>query len=76
MVLLDDTQRWVTRDQRWWGLGSLGRAVVGSLGKEGNQRRFLQWGRSLMGEGIHGAVVLADFEKMVMQDGKTVDSDC
>ena len=26
-----------------------------------------------MGEGIYGAVVLADFDKMVMQDGRTVD---
>ena len=76
MVLLDDTQRWVTRDQRWWGLGSLGRAVVRSLGKVGKQPRCLQGGQILMGEGIYGAVVLADFEKMVMQDGKTVDSVC
>ena len=73
---VDDTQRRVTRNQRWRGLGSLGRAVVGSLGKVGKQRRFLQGGQILMGEGIYGAVVLADFEKMVMQDGKTFDIVC
>ena len=74
--MVDDTQRRGARNRRWRGLGSLGRAVVGSLGKVGNQRRSLQGGQSLMGEGIYGAVVLADFEKMVMQDGKTVDSVC
>ena len=74
--MVDDTQRRGARNQRGRGLGSLERAVVGSLGKVGKQRRSLQGGQILMGEGIYGAVVLADFEKMVMQDGKTVDSDC
>ena len=74
--MVDDTQRRGARSRRWLGLGSLGRAVVGILGKVGNQRRCLQGGRSLMGEGIYGAVVLADFDKMVMQDGKTVDIVC
>ena len=74
--MVDDTQRRGARSRRWQGLGSLGRAVVGILGKVGNQRRCLQGGRSLMGEGIYGAVVLADFDKMVMQDGKTVDLVC
>ena len=74
--MVDDTQRRVARNQRWQGLGSLGRAVVRSLGKVGKQPRCLQGGQILMGEGIYGAVVLADFEKMVMQDGKTVDSVC
>ena len=74
--MVDDTQRRGARNQRWQGLDSLGRAVVGSLGKVGNQRRCLQRGRSLMGEGIYGAVVFADFDKMVMQDGKTVDIVC
>ena len=75
-LMLDDTLRRAARSRRWRGLGSLGRAVVGSLGKVGNPRRFLQGGRSLMGEGIYGAVGLADFDKMVMQDGKTVDIVC
>ena len=74
--MVDDTQRRGARSRRWRGLGSLGRAVVGSLGKVGNQRRCLHGGRSLMGEGIYGAVVLVDFDKMVMQDGKTVDIVC
>ena len=74
--MVDDTQRRGARNRRWRGLGSLGRAVVGSLGKVGNQRRFLQGGRSLMGERIYGAVGLADFDKMVVQDGKTADIDC
>ena len=73
---VDDTQRRGTRNQRWRGLGSLGRAVVGSLGKVGKQRRFLQGGQILMGEGIYGAVVLADFDEMVMQDGGTADIGC
>ena len=74
--MVDDTLRRGVRNRRWRGLGSLGRAVVGSLGRVGKQRRCLQGGQILMGEGIYGAVVLADFEKMVMKDGKTVDSDC
>ena len=74
--MVDDTQRRGGRSRRWRGLGSLGRAVVGSLAEVGNQRRCLHGGRSLMGEGIYGAVVLVDFDKMVMQDGKTVDIDC
>ena len=74
--MVEDTQRRGARNRRWLGLGSLGRAVVGSLAKVGNQRRCLQGGRSLMGEGIYGAVVLVDFDKMVMQDGKTVDIVC
>ena len=74
--MVDDTQRRGARSQRRRGLGSLGRAVVGSLAEVGNQRRCLHGGRSLMGEGIYGAVVLVDFDKMVMQDGKTVDIVC
>ena len=74
--MVDDTQRRGARNRRWRGLGSLGRAVVGSLGKVGNQRRCLQGGQISMGEGIYGAVVLADFDKIVMQDGRTVDIGC
>ena len=74
--MVDDTQRRGARNRRWRGLGSLGRAVVGSLAKVGNRRCFLQGGQSLMGEGIYGAVGLADFDEMVMRDGKTVDIVC
>ena len=74
--MVDDTQRRGARNQRWRGLGSLERAVVGSLGKVGNQRRSLQGGQILMGEGIYGAVVLAYFDMMVMRDGRTVDIAC
>ena len=49
---------------------------MGSLGKVGKQRRSLQGGQILMGEGIYGAVVLAYFDMMVMRDGRTVDIGC